>query len=94
MSNSENHIWDLIGKLAEEATGMTGNQIVDNVRIQRGRGYIEDFKLAYPESITFINTLMNSPIYMVIITLSLYRPELARLRHINQFLTALQKALK
>lgn len=93
MSNN-NPVWQLIEKLIEEATGMTGNEAVDTVRIERGAGYIRDFQKEFPLFSLFVKTLIDGTVADAISILKPWKPEIASLPFLNLFLYRLQLQLR
>jgi hypothetical protein len=86
--------WQLIATLIEEATGMTGDELVDKVRIERGAGYVRDFKKAYPLWAFFIDNLINGTPEQARKTLAAFNPQAANLPLLTLFLAQLQKQLR
>ena len=87
-------VWGLITKLIEEATGMTGNEVIDKIHIERGAGYVEAFKREHPALATLITMMLNGSPQDALNSLSIYNPQAAKIPLAKEFLTELQKRLK
>lgn len=86
--------WGLIAKLIEEATGMTGDQVVDTIRIERGAGYVRAFKREHPGAAGFLDSLLNGTPEMALGMLAIFNRDAARLPFAKEFLAEVQKRLK
>jgi hypothetical protein len=86
--------WDLIAKLIEEATGMTGDQAVDKIRVERGAEYIRQFKREYPLFSSFVDLLIDGTPQQALQSLAAFNSQAARLPFALDFLRELQKRLE
>lgn len=87
-------MWELIKKLIEEATGMTGDEAVDKIRVERGAGYVQAFKKEFPLFAMFVDNLINGSVDSVIQSLSMVNKDAARLPFVRLYLTKLQQMLR
>lgn len=86
--------WGLISKLIEEATGMTGDEVVDSIRIERGARYIQAFRREHPGAAGLLDSLLNGTPEMALTMLSFFNRDAARLPLAKEFLAEVQKRLR
>jgi hypothetical protein len=86
--------WQLISVLIEECTGMTGDAIVDQIRVERGAQWVKRFQKEYPLQAAFIGAMLQGTPETAINALRMFNPEAASLPFAERFLAGMQGALR
>lgn len=86
--------WDLLAGLIEQATGMTGDEVIDKVRVERGAEWVKKFKHEHPIAFAFIDALISDDADAALKSLAVLNPAAANLPFARTYLIELQKRLK
>lgn len=65
---------DVITRLIDEATRLTGNEVADQAAVARGVALLDQLKKNQPYVIQHINTLLNALPEVVAVSLALFKP--------------------
>jgi len=87
-------MWQLLSKIIEECTGMTGDQVADKVRIERGADWIRLFKKEHPIAALFLDRFINGSPDEALTALKALDKNIAALPFARVYIEGLQQALR
>jgi hypothetical protein len=91
--------YELLDDLTKEALCMTGDALLDAVRIDRGLSYVQSFQKAFPQFADFIAMILSGTPELMLASLASWQPSVndwtpRQTKLAKQFLAEVQKRLK
>jgi hypothetical protein len=86
--------WDVISKLIEEATGMSGDEVVDKIRVERGAEWIRLFQREHPIAALFLDRFIKGSPDEALSALAVWKPDIAQLKYARLYIEKLQGVLR